>query len=1278
MATSDPAPNAAETFAGVILARNSAATKAEIIQLFNLLPKEVPSRGGPSHDSCSFSCGAYAKGGLQGLRSECATFKNSTKVIASFVAACLPDHPFTTASLFHNTKTDLHVDSRNHHSPNGVIPVTSFEKGGIWVADGCGPHVRQVNGSPMQGSILDFSAGPITFDAYRFPHQTEAWQGDRLVCVAFTVSSLAKLSLESARLLLDLGFRPPPTLPFPITVTTQDQPPVKPELWVYEFFAGTARFCKACRDLGFKVLGFDSSNSYSCSAVAKLDLTQEPAQRIVWDLLATCRPFHVHAAPPCGTASRARERPLPRSHFLASRAPKPLRSSTFPLGLPSLAADSLDSLRVRKANGLYRFVFRMLLHCARSGINVSVENPCNSWFWDVLQCFAEGDSVPWPPAALEFVDFDQCCHGSDRPKSTRFLCTRGLFSPLQARCPGTHVHKPWGLVYYERSMRFASSLEAAYPPLLCKRMAACLESASQARGLSLSAPADLTAASAAATGRQTRKFPPLIPEFASISWEPPSFQPDAACKVLLSHSSGGDSGKESGPRPKPLEGPAYKMPKTSEIASASSQGFSGLKKASSAPGPSTSEIASASSQGFSSPDLDQQGFLKVGRYLSAQDHVAKALTLKHPVDTVVVLDPDQTEAIDFCMKHSDREILNHRKLEMLKIRLLAKKLESDGTQLHSSFEPWFEKVVKGKRLLLWKHLLQQIDFDDMGVTDFMTSGVPLTGTSDCPSPLKSKVVPATLTELDLRSTAAFRRRTMSESSRPLERDLQALLSKATAEEVDLGFLEGPFTEAQVSSAFNGDDWNCIRRFLILQGTEGKPRPIDDGHEALVNSCYTSCIKLELQTSDFVTCMATKLALGELARAKNLGHTPRAWLGKCLDLSKAYKQMPMTKKHRALVVVCHKGEAGEDQFYLANAILFGLTASVYSFVRTSRSLHKLLTKIFKLPSTFYFDDFPMFDTAECAAETDSLISEFMDLLGWNHAKTGSKAQPFSEVFSVLGMQIDLSKLSEGSVILSNKPGRIDRIVERLSVVSERGRLTVHEAQVLLGLLNFSSGFFAGRALKQTCRWLSGFLGGDQPSEAVVRGMCRHAITILRQTPPRFITCNQADGSPVLVWTDGSWEPKTGFAGLGSVVLDTRSGIALVQEGSVPSRVLRRWREEVGDQIICEIELYAVLMTRAGLQNLLAGRRVIFFIDNEAARSVIIRGLSKSHAMHHLAIALAVVEASAPCIAWAERVPSASNIADYPSRKEGWKAQRIVRASKVDPFFEDPSLIDGYLL
>ena len=119
-----------------------------------------------------------------------------------------------------------------------------------------------------------------------------------------------------------------------------------------------------------------------------------------------------------------------------------------------------------------------------------------------------------------------------------------------------------------------------------------------------------------------------------------------------------------------------------------------------------------------------------------QDHVAKALTLKHPVDTVVALDQDQLDAISFCMTHTDNELINHRKLQLLKIRILAKKLEPQETKLHSTFEPWFEKVVGGEKLLLWKELLEQISYDDMHVIDFMFEGVPIVGTSTCPPPYK--------------------------------------------------------------------------------------------------------------------------------------------------------------------------------------------------------------------------------------------------------------------------------------------------------------------------------------------------------------------------------------------------------------------------------------------------------------------------------------------------------------------------------------------------------------
>ncbi|CAE7664556.1 unnamed protein product [Symbiodinium sp. CCMP2592] len=1082
-----------------------------------------------------------------------------------------PPAPHPTKRPFKELTTPTKGDGK------GKTPNKGGEKGGgkasrVTIPDGCA--AKDPQGKP---NCFGFNLGTCRLKAPDLVATSDSAPSDAEVLAQ---AILARGSLLAASEQLQLwGIRKREVASG--SLMDAEQPPVKSDSWVYELFAGSARFSKA----------------------------------IFWDLIKECPPFHVHASPPAG--------------------------------LPSLSAASQQSLAVRRDNVLYRFVYKLLLHCSASGINVSVENPRNSLFWKVLQCFAEAEGLLWPPAALEYVDFDQCCHGSDRPKSTRFLCTRGLFHSLRATCPGNHVHRPWGLVFHERSMQLSSSLVSAYPVLLCKRMASCLESAASFLGLSLQASPDLAASSVAVLGRQHRRFPPLIPEFRK----------DGGREKAAEDSNAVDNaavfeGRVTGD--KELNPPA-KLPRVANKVS-----------------------SKVHSSGFPNGSDPPQGSVKVGWYLSMQDHVAKALTLKHPVDTAVALDQDQLDAISFCMKNTEKEVVDHRKLQLMKIKILAKKFEADEARLHSSFDPWFEKVVAGKRLVLWKHLLEQNGFDDMQVCDFMMSGVPIVGQSACPPPFSKKIVPATMSEQDLKSTASFRRRVMTGSSGMQAADLQDLLSKATMDEVDLGFLEGPYTESQVSGLFHSEDWNCIRRFLILQGAENKPRPIDDGHEALINNCFTATIKLELQSSDFVAALATRIAIEEAERSRATGEPPRSWLGKCLDLSKAYKQMPMKKEHRSLAVIYHKGPAGEDQFFIANSLLFGLAASVYGFVRTSRSLHKLLLKIFKLPSSVYFDDFPMFSTSLASSDTDGIISEFLDLLGWSHAKTGSKSHPFAEVFSVLGMQIDLSNMSERSIVLSNKPGRIDRIVEKLESVAASGFLTIHQAQILLGLLNFSSGFFAGRALKHSCKWLSGFLAGDRPSPKTVSEMCRHTIKILVSTPPRFISCDSTGEPPILVWTDGAWEPAKAFAGIGAVILDASSGVSRVFQGQVPERLVVRWREEVGEQIICEVELYALLMIRAGLQNFLSGKRIIFFIDNDAARSVVLRGQSRSDAMHRLALALSMVDAVAPCISWIERVPSSSNIADWPSRGEGWKAQKVVRATEVEPYLVDQSLIDAYLL
>ena len=121
----------------------------------------------------------------------------------------------------------------------------------------------------------------------------------------------------------------------------------------------------------------------------------------------------------------------------------------------------------------------------------------------------------------------------------------------------------------------------------------------------------------------------------------------------------------------------------------------------------------------------------------------------------------------------------------------------------------------------------------------------------------------------------------------------------------------------------------------------------------------------------------------------------------------------------------------------------------------------------VPCGVFYDDFPLFSPSELASDADSCVSELLDLLGWKHARTGPKGLPFEPVFQVLGCTLNLERVSAGVVTLENKPGRVDRILEKLSMVETEGRISLHDAQVLHGLMRYACGFFAGRLLQQVC-------------------------------------------------------------------------------------------------------------------------------------------------------------------------------------------------------------------
>ena len=91
---------------------------------------------------------------------------------------------------------------------------------------------------------------------------------------------------------------------------------------------GKASLSRSLIDAGFSVLAVDHMLHDPQMPVTLLDLTQVQHQRILLDLLNSRPRGYLHLGMPCGTASRAQERPVARDKILqGAPQPPPLRSA---------------------------------------------------------------------------------------------------------------------------------------------------------------------------------------------------------------------------------------------------------------------------------------------------------------------------------------------------------------------------------------------------------------------------------------------------------------------------------------------------------------------------------------------------------------------------------------------------------------------------------------------------------------------------------------------------------------------------------------------------------------------------------------------------------------------------------------------------------------------------------------------------------------------------------------------------------------------------------------
>ena len=476
------------------------------------------------------------------------------------------------------------------------------------------------------------------------------------------------------------------------------------ELLVIEVCAGSARLTKTCRKSGLRGLAVDKSTDRSCGIdIMTLDLTNPAQLQLLLDIIDAEKDklLLVFIAPPCGTASRARGRPIKASLLKGRKAPQPLRSDAKPDGKDNLTGT--DKLKTELANQLYEAVAKIVLLANNLDVCAVVENPANSLYWKTSAARLFLDVIPG-----HFIDFHNCSHGGARDKLTKFWSNKPWMGPLAILCDGSHKHESWRPRVQDGQLVFPTAEEAAYPWLLCTRITnLILEQAQKMGALTqamLSSQAEYTEFSFLnryifGALPRTTKLRPLAAEFATFQ-----------------HIVSIASNDEIAPNVLQLCSPGSKIlsRKLCQWGTLRAEQFFGGCKF----------------FGLVEDELDESTMVEcfyIGSPDEPMQFVQQATLAGHPKDLRRHIDPSLHEVImdNF---HRPPHVLAQKRIDFLKkYTELAKQTKTDELKLRLKMPQHIRRIMVGKRLVLLGKMLADLNFPDTGLVSDIAKGFSLSG-----------------------------------------------------------------------------------------------------------------------------------------------------------------------------------------------------------------------------------------------------------------------------------------------------------------------------------------------------------------------------------------------------------------------------------------------------------------------------------------------------------------------------------------------------------------------
>ena len=990
------------------------------------------------------------------------------------------------------------------------------------------------------------------------------------------------------------------------------------DLVCVEIFCGTGRLTCEIRKLGLaSSVGVDASiHSKVVAATLKIDLLKPGADELFDQFFVNPNVVYIHFAPPCGTASRARC--IQRK---GRYNPPVTRSEAFPDGVQTLEGTLLA--RVKAANLLYRKTSAWVAKAYSLGIMTSVENPGRSFMWLTSHYRKCIDKLP-----LWRTFFHHCCYGGQRAKLTQLHHSVPELCNLSLTCPGesqTHVHLPWG----RSGNTWATSEETAYPIPLCQVWASliCRQLVDFGAVKPVSCVAEMSESNPHISARvalglqpRGRKVPPLVPEFR--------------CVVQLqgpNHQIPSGKLEQDFPMPPAVNSvpPIAILPVGSRRLRAGESG--GIRQ-----DEDSSSDRSPPVQTGCANDPNNVALVKFGIPWTPDEFVQVASSAKHPKDLINGVPSVLREAVSTIAAKGVAWVSAHRVEQMRRWVDRARVLEEAETLAREKLPGHCQKVLRHKRLCLFEEMLVASKYSDAKIANEMGQGFSIGGHIPASPAFRKKLTGATLAVSDLRKMAPVVRKGILRSAQSSgDPDLDKAVYDSTEEELRKGWLWGPVAESSLSNTSS-----VTRRFGVWQGE--KCRPIDNFKESCLNATASSEDTITIHTAD---CVAAAISY----RLHELGEdNPRRVLAaKAWDLRKAYKQLPVNEDSLRDSYLCvYDPDAKQTKIFGQFVMPFGARASVHAFCRVASGIWHIAVATFLVHWSVYFDDYICVEESLLCSQTERMVELYFQLLGWE--VSAEKESSFDSAAVALGLKFNLAETRLGILLVENTEKRRRELCGAIDTVLETGVLSAGDGASLRGRLIFAENQIFGHSGRLHLRVLSEhIISGKKTVDASLGEALRGLKMGLCGNKPKRITTRVHQTWHIYV--DASFEGGSDMpGGIGGVLILPDFGPVSVFSEQMELKQAMALAREGSKNPIYELECFAMFCGLKLWIPTLESCHVIVFTDNNGSLASMISGKSVNPLGQRLVDnTLAILDAG-NVVCWFERVNTASNIADKPSR------------------------------